>query len=168
MNQTDLLARRRVAEPPRNRAAAIASTLPIMAVRTLFLHTLLVAIVLAFGACKKDDFANETIGELSALADQIVKEVDGAEDKRAGVAAAQQLLDARKDELSSKMKEIRELRRFQVSEDVVANINAVRDEAATKVKKLELSLIAHVYRDAELDEALHKLITDFDELVDGE
>lgn len=153
---------------PRNRAETDASTLATMAVRTLSLYTFLLAIVLALGACKKDDFANETMGELSALADQIVKTVNEAEDKKAGVAEAQKAFDAKKADLAPKMKEIMELRGFQVSEEVTAKVNAVRTEAATKVLGLELSLIAQISQDAELEKALDKLTTDFGKLIDGE
>jgi hypothetical protein len=139
-----------------------------MAARTLTLYTFVLAIVLALGGCKKDDFANETIGELSALADQIVKTVNDAQDKKAGVAEAQKLLDAKKTDLSPKMKEIMELRGFQVSEDVAAKVNSVRAEAATKVMGLQLSLITHTAQDAELEKAVEKLSDDFGKLVDGE
>jgi hypothetical protein len=154
--------------PPRNRGASNASTLPTMAARTLSLYTFLLAIVLALGACKKDDLANETMTELSALADQIVKTVNEAEDKKAGVAEAQKALDAKKVDLAPKMKEIMELRGFEVSEDVAAKVNSVRTEAATKVIGLELGLIAQISQDAELEKALDKLTTDFGKLIDGE
>lgn len=139
-----------------------------MAARTLSLYTLLFALVLALGGCKKDDFANETMTELSGLADAIVKTVNDNEDKKAGVAAAQKMLDEKRAELGPKMKEIMELRGFQVSEDVAAKVNSVRTEAGLKVVGLEMSLIGQTAQDAELEKALDKLTTDFTKLVDGE
>ncbi len=136
----------------------------VMAARTLSLYTFLFAIALALGACKKDDFANETIAELQALADDIVKTVSEADDKKAGVAEAQKKLDAKKGELAPKMKEIMELRGFQVSEETVNKVNSGRMDAGMKVAKLALMTGG----DPEVDKAIETLTNDFTSLVDGE
>ena len=138
-----------------------------MIARTASLYTLLFALVLALGGCKKDDFARETMAELQKLADDIATSVEDAEDKKAGVAAGQKLLDDKKGELLPKMKEVMELRGFQVSEEVAAEVNKVRMDAGMKVASLELSLVGQTAQDPELEKALDKLTTDFTNLVDG-
>jgi len=139
-----------------------------MAARTLSLYTFLLAIVLALGACKKDDFANETVNELNKLANDIAAKVKEGDDRKASVDAAQKLLDGKRGDLATKMKEIMELRGFQVSEETAANVNKVRTEAGLTVAGLQLEFIAEVASDDELSKKFDKLTDDFTSLVDGE
>jgi len=139
-----------------------------MAARTLSLYTFLLAIVLALGACKKDDFANETVNELNKLADDIAAKVKEGDDRKASVDAAQKLLDGKRGDLATKMKEIMELRGFQVSEETAANVNKVRTEAGLTVAGLQLEYIVEVASDDELSKKFDKLTDDFTSLVDGE
>lgn len=152
---------------PRNRPGSDASTLPTMAARTLSLYTFLLAIVLALGACKKDDSVNETMKELEALTDDIVKKVKDAQDKKAGVAEAQKALDAKKADLAPKMKEIGELRAFQLGEEATANMTKVLVDVITKMATLELDLMTETMNDKELRAALDKLTADHQALVEG-
>ncbi|MEX1368892.1 MAG: hypothetical protein AB1Z98_37550 [Nannocystaceae bacterium] len=138
-----------------------------MAARTLSIYTFLLAIVLALGACKKDDMANEAVGELNKLADEIVTTVKEGDDRKASVDAAQKMLDGKRADLQAKMAEIMELRGFQVSEETAANVNKVRTEAGIKVAGLQLELIAETSGDEELEKKLEKLTDDFTNLVDG-
>lgn len=136
-----------------------------MAARTLSLYTFLLAIVLALGACKKDDFANETAKELTTLTDDIVKTVKDASDKKAGVAEAQKKLDAKKDELSGKLKEVGELRGFQVSEETQGNVAKAMTESMTKMAGLEIDLMTATMSDKELETALDKLLKDHEAII---
>jgi glutamine synthetase type III len=138
-----------------------------MAARTLSLYTFLLAIVLALGACKKDDFANETMKELSALTDDIVKTVKDASDKKAGVADAQKKLDAKKGDLAPKMKEIMELRGFQLSDEAQANVAKALVDVTTKMAQLEIDLLTATMSDKDLEAAVEKLSTDHENLVQG-
>jgi hypothetical protein len=138
-----------------------------MAARTLSLYTFLLAIVLALGACKKDDFANESVKELSALTDDMIKKVKDAEDKKAGVAEAQKALDAKKGDLGPKMKEIMELRGFQLSEDAQANVAKVLVDVTTKMAQMEIDLLTATMSDKDLEAAVEKLTTDHENLVQG-
>ncbi|MCA9651364.1 MAG: hypothetical protein H6712_01910 [Myxococcales bacterium] len=138
-----------------------------MAARTLSLYTFLLTLVLALGACKKDDFANETVNELNKLADDIVAKVKEGDDRAASIDAAQKMLDEKRPDLQTKMGEIMELRGFQVSEETAANVNKVRTEAGMKVATLQLDLIAETAGNEELNKKLEKLTDDFTNLVDG-
>lgn len=138
-----------------------------MAARTLSIYTFFLAIVLALGACKKDDFANETVNELNALADEIVKTVKEGDDRGAAIDKAQKLLDGKRGDLQTKMAEIMELRGFQVSEETAANVNKVRTEAGIKVAGLQLELISETAGNEEVEKKLTKLTDDFTNLVDG-
>lgn len=138
-----------------------------MAARTLSLYTFLLAIVLALGACKKDDFANETTKELASLTDDMIKKVKDAEDKKAGVAEAQKALDAKKGDLGPKMKEIMELRGFQLSEEAQGNVAKVLVDVTTKMAQMEIDLLTATMSDKDLEAAVEKLTTDHENLVQG-
>ena len=138
-----------------------------MAARTLSLYTFLLAIVLALGACKKDDFANETMKELSDLTDEIVKKVKDASDKKAGVAEAQKALDAKKADLSAKMKEIGQLRGFQLSEEAQGNVAKGIIDATSKISQLEIDLLTATMSDKELETAVEKLTKDHKSILDA-
>lgn len=139
----------------------------LMAARTLSLYTFLLAIVLALGACKKDDFANETMAQLSSMTDEIVKKVNDSEDKKAGVAEAQKILDAKKADLAPKMAEIMELRGFQISEEAQGNVAKVLVDVTSKMATLEINLMMATMNDKELEAAVEKLSTDHGNLVQG-
>ncbi len=139
----------------------------LMAARTLSLYTFLLAIVLALGACKKDDFANETMAQLSSMTDEIVKKVNDSEDKKAGVAEAQKILDAKKADLAPKMAEIMELRGFQISEEAQGNVAKVLVDVTSKMATLEINLMMTTMNDKELEAAVEKLSTDHGNLVQG-
>jgi hypothetical protein len=138
-----------------------------MAARTLSLYTFLLAIVLALGACKKDDFANETMKELSDLTDEIVKKVKDASDKKAGVAEAQKALDAKKGDLSTKMKDIGQLRGFQLSEEAQGNVAKAIGDAMTKMAGLEIDLMTATMSDKDLKTAVEKLTKDHQAILDA-
>lgn len=131
------------------------------------LTLLLVTLVLALSGCKKDDFARETVGELGKLADDIVAKAKEGSDRKASVDAAQKLLDDKRGELAPKMKEVMELRGFQVSEDTAAEVNKVRMDAGMKVAGLQIDLMTEIAGDDELSKKVDKLTDDFSNLVDG-
>ncbi|MCX4244701.1 hypothetical protein [Paraliomyxa miuraensis] len=139
-----------------------------MAPRTLSLYTILFAIVLALGACKKDDFANETMAQLAKVTDDIVAKVKESEDKKAGVAEAQKILDAAKGDLGPKMKEIMELRGFQLSEEAQGNVAKVMVDVTTKMASMEIDLMTETMSDKDLETAVEKLSNDHEKLVMGE
>jgi hypothetical protein len=138
-----------------------------MAARTLSLYTFLLAIVLALGACKKDDFANETMKEFSDLTDEMVKKVKDASDKKAGVAEAQKALDAKKEDLSTKMKEIGQLRGFQLSEEAQGNVAKVIIEVSGKIQQIDLDLITETMSDKDLAAAVTKLKADHTAIINA-
>ena len=131
------------------------------------MFTLLFAFLLLLGGCKQDDFANETMDEYGKLASDIESDVKGAEDKKAGVAKAQERLDAAKAELGPKMTKINELRGFQVSEETMSKITSTVTDATLEVSGLQLELMMEVQEDPELETALNKLISDFEALTTG-
>jgi hypothetical protein len=136
-----------------------------MNARTLPLFTLLFAFLLSLGGCKKDDMVNSTMDEVDKLATEISETVNNADDKKAGIADAQKLLDGKKDDIKAKMKEIGELRGFQVSEEAMAKMGGTLGDAIMKVEGLKIDLMSEMMKDDELKKALDKLTGDFTEAV---
>jgi len=133
--------------------------------RKLLAAGLLFSFLAAAPACKKDELVNDTMTEVDSLADEIVSTVEKADDKKQGVADAQKLLDAKKEELGKKMAEVGELRGFQVSEDVASKMTSSLAESLLEVETLKLSLMSETLKDKELDEAVNKLTGDFSSML---
>ena len=132
------------------------------------LYGFLLALILLVSACSKDEMATGAIDELNALTDDIVKTVSEAQDKKAGVAEAQKKLDAKKGELGPKMKEVMELRGFQVNEETKNKVAAGLVDNTMKMATLEMDLMMATATDPELKTAVDKLSSDHEALVTGE
>lgn len=133
--------------------------------RKLFAAGLLFTFLAATPACKKDDMVKETMTEVDSLADEIVSTVKNADDKKQGVADAQKLLDAKKEDLGAKMGEVGELRGFQVSEEVATEMTSNLAQSVLEVESLKLNLMTETMKDKELDSALNKLTGDFSSML---
>ena len=132
------------------------------------LYGFLLALILLVSACSKDEMATGAIDELNALTDDIVKTVSEAQDKKAGVAEAQKKLDAKKGDLGPKMKEVMELRGFQVNEETKNKVAAGLVDNTMKMATLEMDLMMATATDPELKTAVDKLSSDHEALVTGE
>lgn len=142
-------------------------TLPRMSARSP-LYGFLLALVLLVSACSKDEMATGAIDELTALTDDIVKTIQDGQDKQAAVAEAQAKLDAKKDELAPKMKEVMELRGFQVNDETKSKVAQGLVDNTMRVGTLKMSLLMEIATDPELEVAIDKLNADFQALVKGE
>ncbi len=123
---------------------------------------LILAPLLALSACKKDSAVQESIDLLGKHSKEITTKVTGAADKTAGVADAQKYLDSNKDDLSKRMKEISELRGFQVSEDMQTKMSSALVDAAFMCGKIQVDLMTETMADPALDGALGKLCKDWE------
>lgn len=126
---------------------------------------LLFGFLAATPGCKKDDMVKETMTEVDTLADEIVATIEKADDKKQGVADAQKLLDGKKEDLGKKMAEVGELRGFQLSEEVAAEMTTSLAGSVMDVETLKLSLMSETMKDKELDAAVEKLTNDFSSML---
>ncbi len=126
---------------------------------------LLLAPFLALTACKKDDSVKESLDLLAKHSKEITTKVTGASDKKAGVADAQKYLDANKDDIVKRMKEMSELRGFQLSEDMQSKMAEGIVDATFMCMKLQTDIMAATMEDDELDKAVDKLCADWDAAV---
>lgn len=140
---------------------------PTMSARSS-LYGFLLALVLVISGCSKDEMVTGAIAELSALTDDIVKTVTDAEDKAAGVAEAQAKLDAKKEELGAKMKEVMDLRGFQIDEETKTKLEKGLIDNTMKMASLEIDLMMATSSDPALQAAVEKLTEDHELLIAGE
>lgn len=132
------------------------------------LYGFLLAMVLLVSSCSKDEMATGAIDELNALTDDIVKTVSEGEDKLTAVADAQAKLDAKKADLAPKMKEVMELRGFQVNDETKTKVAAGLVDNTMKMATLEIDLMIATATDPALKAAVDKLTADHEALVTGE
>jgi hypothetical protein len=138
-----------------------------MASRILPFFSIFFVALLMLGGCKKDDFVNSTCDEIDKLATEIVDTVKKGDDPKAGVDAAQKLLDGKKSDLEPKMKELGELRGFQVSEESTARMTSTLMDAVGKVEGLKIDYLRESMGDKDLDAKIEKLTGDFSTLLTG-
>ncbi len=131
----------------------------------VFAAGLLLSLLVAAPACKKDDMVKETTSEIDSLAGEMVKTITEADDKKQGVADAQKLLDAKKADLGAKMTEMGELRGFQVSEEASAEMTSSLASSMIEVQGLQITLMSESMKDPELKTAVEKLTNDFSSML---
>ena len=121
--------------------------------------------LIAFAGCKKDDSVKESLDLLAKHGKEITTKVTGASDKKAGVADAQKYLDSNKDDIIKRMKEMSELRGFQLSEDMQGKMAEGIIDATFMCTKLQTEIMAETMEDEELDKSVDKLCADWDNAV---
>jgi len=122
------------------------------------LSGLLLGSLLFVSACSKDDMVNETMDEVTKLTDEIVTKINEAEDKKAAIAEAKQMIAEREDELGPKMEKISGLRGYQVSDETVGNFTESLFDNGMKMASLEIDLMIETAQDPELAAELDELV----------
>jgi hypothetical protein len=132
---------------------------------------LLGLLALAVPACRPaapgDAAAIETVEALSELTDEIVETVKDAADKRAGVAAAQQLLDTKARELGPPLKTLMARPSAELGEQARGHVAKVLVEQPAKLVELEIEVRAAHPDDEGLAAALAELVADHRALTRG-
>jgi hypothetical protein len=105
--------------------------------------------------------ADALVQTLNAFTDELLSKVEKAGDTKAGVAEAQALLDARKNDFAGRVAELK-----QGSRDAGAKAKLLEAEVdnTDRVHRLQLKYADAAARDAELKAGLERLIEDYDAL----
>jgi ABC-type transporter Mla subunit MlaD len=106
--------------------------------------------------------AGEVIKSLAAFTEELASKVETAEDTKAGLDAAQKLLDARKGELAARVASLRASP--QVKSDAAARGRLLESEVdnTERVHRLQVKYSDASTRDADFKARLDKLVSDYD------
>lgn len=98
---------------------------------------------------------------LNSFTDELLSKIEKAEETKAGVAAAQALLDARRDDFAGRVAELK-----QSSRDAGAKAKLLEAEVdnTDRIHRLQLRYADAAARDAELKAQLERFINDYDAL----
>jgi hypothetical protein len=105
--------------------------------------------------------ADALVESLNSFTEELLAKVEKAEDTKAGVAEAQALLDARRDEFASA---VAALKRGAPDSGSKAKWLEAEVDNTDRVHRLQLKYADAAARDAELKAGLERLIDDYDAL----
>ncbi len=104
------------------------------------------------------------LAEVNSFTGELLRKVEGAEDVAAGVAEAQQFLDARRDGLKAKLAEARGSRDFQQDGEARRRMLESEVENTHKVAGLKTRFMDRAMSDRAFSRQLDKLVGDYESL----
>lgn len=131
------------------------------------LVTVLSLFALLLTGCSRDADVEAFISKLDTHTAEIVSRVEKANDRKAGVDAAQKYFDDNKGEIQAAYSSLKELRGFQVKEETVKKLTDSVVSNGTKVAGLKIKLMSETMSDDELDKKLDKLTADYAAVFEG-
>jgi hypothetical protein len=128
---------------------------------------LLLACALASAGCRSSYFSPDSGGAdalipvLNSFTEELLAKVESASDKKAGVAEAQALLDARKDDLTAR---IAAFKRGAGFGEYHGRWLEVEVDNTERVHRLQVKYSDASTRDADFKARLDKLVSDYDSI----
>lgn len=123
---------------------------------------LAVAACAVLAGCKKDSEINSVMADIHSFTNDIAGKIE-AQPTTEGVTAAQKVMDARKDEMKAKWDSIKEVRGFQVSDEVKNKMVDSYKQDYMQMKSLEIKYMSQSLQDPEFRSKLEKLVSDWEE-----
>ena len=105
--------------------------------------------------------ADALVQKLNSFTDELLSKIEKAQDKKAGVAEAQSLLDARKGDLAGRLAA---LKRDGQDAGAKAKLLEAEVDNTDRVHRLQLQYADAAARDPELKAGLERFIDDYDAL----
>ena len=133
--------------------------------RARIVVVLSICIGMASVGCKKDDEINTAMRDLSAFTAELVQKVEATQGSMAGLEAAQQFLDSRKDEMKKKLGILKEARGFQVSDATKKTMTDSVTRNMTSVASLQIKYVTRSVNDPNYKSKLEKLVKDYTALL---
>jgi outer membrane murein-binding lipoprotein Lpp len=124
-----------------------------------------ICIGMACVGCKKDAEINTAMTDLSAFTAELVQKVEATQGSMAGLEAAQQFLDSRKEEIKKKLGILKEARGFQVSDATKRTMTDSVTRNMTSVASLQIKYVTRSLNDANYKSKLEKLVKDYTTLL---
>ena len=129
---------------------------------TLFI--LIITLVAAFSGCgvKKDSELRSFIAEIDQVALDIVRAVDEKPD--IGVDRAQQILDTRKPQLKAKFDSLKQLRGYELSDEMTKQFSDAVAKNVSAVSGLQVKYAEKSMGNAKFAQKLNQLSDDFNSI----
>jgi hypothetical protein len=124
-----------------------------------------ICIGIACVGCKKDDEINSAMRDLSAFTTELVQKVEATQGSMAGLEAAQQFLDSKKEEMKRKLGILKEARGFQVSDATKKTMTDSVTSNMTSVASLQIKYVTRSVNDPNYKSKLEKLVKDYTALL---
>lgn len=125
------------------------------------------ALAAALAGCKQDAQVESALAELHTFTQELLKRIESAPTRTAGVDDAQQYFDSRRAEIEAKLASIKNVRGFQVSEETQKKMTAQLTEDVMSVAQLQNKYMSEAIRDPSLRSKLGKLIADYRALIES-
>ncbi len=132
--------------------------------KKFFAGLLLLACVWIVG-CKKDEEIAPVLKEFDAFTAELVQKVEAAQGSIAGIDAAQQFLDAKKGDIKKRLELLKDVRGFQVSDEMKKTMTDSFVKNATAVASLQIKYVGLSVRDPNHKARLEKLLSDYKSLL---
>lgn len=129
---------------------------------TLFVLLFTFAAVFSGCSINKDAEINSFITDMDKLTEEIVKAVE--EKPSTGINRAQQLLDARKNEMKASFEKLKDVRGFQLSEEMKKKFTDSIAKNVEAVNILQIKYVEESIEDRDFGEKLKKLSTDYNSI----
>jgi hypothetical protein len=110
----------------------------------------------------KDAEVNSFVTDMDKLTGEIVKAVE--EKPATGVDRAQQLLDARKTEMKANFEKLKDVRGFQLSEEMKKKFTDAIAKNVEAVNTLQIKYVEESIEDQSFGQKLKKLSTDYNSI----
>lgn len=134
----------------------------------VILTTLVVACLFVSAGCREraDDAAapDAALGEVSAFTHELVREIESAPDPSTGVAEAHDRLNARRAEMASKIKRMRESEEYRTNADMRGRLLTAEVENVNRISNLRTQYMSEAMSDPAFSRRLDALIRDYETL----
>jgi hypothetical protein len=108
--------------------------------------------------------SGETVKALRAFTEELTSKVESARDKKAGLADAQTLLDARKTELAARVSAARASQRVKSDAKARGSLLEAEVDNTERVHRLQVEYAEASARDPDFKARLDKFVSDYDSI----
>lgn len=122
-------------------------------------------ILLAFVSCKRDVEVRDILTTIDSFTTELVGRIERAGNPVAGLDDAQRYFDSRRQEIKTRMDELKALRESQISNATKEKLSSTLVDDAAKVGNLQIKYVNQSMNDPAFKMKLDKLIKDYQSLL---
>ena len=125
----------------------------------------LLACIAMVGCGKRDDEVNAVMKDLDTFTTEVVGKISSAKDPASGLIEAQKYFDAQKAGIKKKFDSIKNIRGFQISEEIKKKMEDGITKNVTSIASLQITYMSRTVEDKKIETSLEKLISDYEDLL---